>query len=419
MNYRIFPPEEMIEATVELPLSKSWVARNVIIDMLSGGPATASGVCADGCDDLRHLLEAVAAPDGATVDLGGSGTALRLLTAAVAAMPGRELTLTGDDTLLRRPLKPLLDALRTLGADIECTGEADRAPLRVRGRRLSGGELTVDASQSSQYISALMLAAPLTTDGLTIHFGGTAVSTPYLRLTAAMMQRRGIPVELDRDGVRIAPGTYAPSDAAPERDWTAASYWYEITALSAGWITLPGLHADDLQGDRVLADIFPQLGVETDFAPEDDDECPVDGIQLCASPDGHSHLSLDLGDWPDLAPTLAVTAFALNMPFKFGGLAHLRHKESDRIEALRAELGKFGIELETDARGTLIWDGARRPVYELPAVDTHRDHRIAMAFAPLALVAPGLVIRDADAVTKSYPAYWDQLRQAGFTLEEA
>lgn len=418
MNYRITPPEELIEATVELPLSKSYLARATVIDLLAGRTAARELSDRDRCDDVLRITAAAALPDGATADLGGSGTALRLLTAAVAAMPGRELTLTGDDSLLRRPMQPLVDALKQLGADIEYLGEEGHAPLRVRGRQLQGGSVTVDASQSSQYTSALMLIAPLMTDGLTVNLSGVAVSTPYLRLTARMMQRCGIEVELDRDSIEVKPGTYTALQGQPERDWTAASYWYEIVALSAGWITLPGLHADDLQGDRVLTDIFPRLGVLTDFEAEDDDGQPIDGALLSASPDGDSHINIDLGDYPDLAPTLAATAVALNMPFKFGGLAHLHHKESDRIATLRSELAKFGIELETDARGTLIWDGSRRPVYELPAIDTHNDHRIAMAFAPLALVVPGLVIRDIEVVAKSYPTYWHDLQQAGFVLEE-
>lgn len=431
MNYKIFPPEEMLMARVQLPVSKSYLARKMVIDAIAGAPANAA--CSDDpCEDITAMsraLDVYAAPSpGAEIDLGGSGTALRLLTALFAATDGCEVVLTGNDSLRRRPMTILVEALRQLGAEIEYLDGEGYAPLRIRGRRLAGGSLPIDPTVSSQYITALMLIAPMLESELRLRLEGEAVSTPYIKMTAEMMRRRGAVADIERYDINLAPGKYDAADKYPvERDWSAASYWYEIAAITAGWITLPGLHADDLQGDRALVDIMPRLGVLSDFEPEDDEDdedglsAPdADGnlpLQLSATPDLWGRLELDLSQNPDLTPALAVTSAALSIPFHLTGLENLRVKECDRLEALRKELLKIGVVAEIEGPGTLSWEGRRVPVVELPVIETYGDHRMAMAFAPLAAFAPGMVVKDVEVVAKSYPAYWTDLQAAGFTLE--
>ncbi|MDE5641916.1 MAG: 3-phosphoshikimate 1-carboxyvinyltransferase [Muribaculaceae bacterium] len=418
MDYRIYPPEEILDVRLSLPPSKSYMARKMVIDAIAGCPS-GGDVCA--CDDITVLARALelyrsgGAVSAAAVDLGGSGTALRFLTALFAATEGCDVVLDGNESLRRRPMAILVDALRQLGAEIEYLQQEGFAPLAVRGRRLAGGSLPIDPTVSSQFVSALMLVSPLLDAPLRIRIEGEAASMPYIRMTAGMMRRRGAVADIERYDIDLAPGSYsADDDYMPELDWTAASYWYETAALTAGWVTLPGFNATDLQGDRLLAEIMPRLGVLSEFGTDDEGE---EALCLSATPDLWGRLELDLSQNPDLTPALAVTAAALSVPFRLSGLENLRVKECDRLEALRQELLKIGIVAEIDGPGVLLWEGQRAPVVEIPEIDTHGDHRMAMAFAPLAVFAPGIVIRDAEVADKSYPGFWDDLRQAGFTLE--
>ncbi len=405
MNYRISAPEEILEATVKLPQSKSYLARKMIIDAIAGAePCNPE----QPCDDIKVLAAALACGKG-EIDLHAGGTALRLLTAYFAAIPGSEVVLDGNASLRRRPMGILVDALRQLGAEINYLGEDGYAPLKISGKRLSGGSLAIDPTVSSQFITALMLIAPMLESELCLRLEGEAVSMPYIKMTAEMMRRRGVSADIERYDINLAPGRYTVVDDRPvELDWTAASYWYEIAAITAGWVTLPGLGADDLQGDRCLCALMPRLGVLSEF----------DGnLELSATPDLWGRLELDLSQNPDLTPAFAVTAAALAVPFRLSGLQNLRIKECDRLETLRRELLKIGVVAEIEGADTLMWDGQRVPVLQLPEIDPCGDHRMAMAFAPLAAFAPGMVIRDAEVVEKSYPDFWNQLRDAGFTVE--
>lgn len=416
MDYRIFPPEEILETTVALPASKSLIARAMIMNYVGGRAAdTGLGDAADVCDDTRTLGAILAAglpTDGATVDVGPAGTAMRFLCALCAATVGTDCLLTGCDRMLHRPIGPLVDALRALGAEVEYAGEEGFPPLRIHGRKLAGGELEVDAAVSSQYISALMMVAPLMAAPLTLKLRGNVQSLPYIQMTADMMCHRGVEAEVDRDSVIIAAGNYTRmSDDALEPDWSAAAFWYEIAALTAGWVTLTGLRDDSLQGDRQTVGLFERLGVITEFTDE--------GAELSSTPDLYSHLDADLSDMPDAVPALAVTACLAGIRFELTGVGALHHKESDRLEALVAELAKLGARLEIESYGTVLkWDGTRRPIHEMPVFDTHGDHRMAMALAPVAVFVPGIVVRDVEVVNKSYPEFWNHLRAAGFTLAD-
>ncbi|MDE6452692.1 MAG: 3-phosphoshikimate 1-carboxyvinyltransferase [Muribaculaceae bacterium] len=407
MKIRIFPPEEMLDARVTLPLSKSMSVRAAA---MAAHGARYDAPLAD-CADTEAMKRVAAAAQG-TTDAGDSGAALRFGAALAAATEGTDVTITGSPRLLSRPADALLDALGALGADISRTPEG---AIRVRGRRLDGGAAAVDASESSQFVSALLMAAPLMRDGLTLTIDWNQPSLPYIDMTLAMMRARGIDAARDGIEIRVRPGAYrAPECPDVERDWSAAAFWYETAALTAGFVSLPGLRADSVQGDRAAAEIFSRLGVATAFGSDD---CP-DGAALCADPEMHARIDLDCSPMPDLVPAIAVTAAMLGVPFELSGVQALRLKECDRVEAIIAELAKAGIIAEYD-RGTLSWDGRRVPVFEMPAFDAHGDHRMAMALAPVAVCAPGITISGAECAGKSYPAFWDDLAAAGFEIENA
>lgn len=410
MNYRILPPDEMLQARVALPRSKSVSNRLLVINALTPG-ALPLPPLAD-CDDTRVMQTALEAPEASTVDVGACGTAMRFLTALYAATPGREVTITGSERMLQRPIGTLVDALRHLGADIRYAGEEGFPPLAISGRRLKGGVVEIDAQVSSQFISALMMVAPTMEAPLELRLGGTPVSMPYIRLTAWLMEQRGVEPEFDEGLVRVPAGGYKPVAAeAVEADWSAASYWYELEALSMGAITLDGLDPASRQADVAVAAIFSQMGVTTRWQGEEG------GIDLEPNPDQDPRLTVDMAACPDLVPAVAVTAALLGIPFRLTGLASLRIKECDRAAALQAELARLGI-MTALADNTLSWELERRPVEEMPRFDAHDDHRMAMALAPVALFVPGIVVCGAESVAKSYPDYWEHLRAAGFTLEE-
>ncbi len=410
MDYRIFPPDEILETTVALPVSKSIAAREMIIDRMAG---TSSDTTAGDnlCDDLRNLRKILEAPLQGTVDAGASGTAMRFLTALCAVTPDVTVRLTGDDSLRARPVGPLVDALRTLGADISYATREGFPPLDMRGRRLDGGEVRLDVSASSQNASALMLAAPAMRNALSIMLEGRSELSPYIAMTAAVMRRRGVAVECDPMAINVRPGKYSGSAADAERDWSAATFWYEIAALTAGWVTLPDLCADSLQGDRGVAALFACMGVVTEFTDE--------GAELSANPDLYGRIDADLSGMPDAVPAVAVTACMAGIPFVLRGVEVLRHKECDRLSALRDELAKVGFILTIENYDSeLHWDGSRVPVREIPVFDSHGDHRMAMALAPVAVFVPGIVVRHAETAAKSYPAFWQDLENAGFRLAD-
>lgn len=411
MNYKIYPPEELIETEITLPLSKSISNRALILDALTPGAVNPEVAR---CDDTDVMLSALADPSADRIDIGAAGTAMRFLTALMAATEGRNVTIDGSDRMRRRPIGPLVDALRQLGADIDYAGEEGFPPLAIHGRRLTGGAVAIDGSVSSQYISALLMIAPAMERGLDLTLDGTVTSRPYIDMTVGMMRARGAEVEVDPSysHIRVAPGAYRAADATVEADWSAASYWFEIAALSSGFITLHGLQPRSLQGDAAVAKLMEVTGLTCEWQPDG-------SLELLPTPDPGARLIADLSGTPDIAQTLAVTCCLLAIPFRFGGLHTLRIKETDRIAALADELIKFGFPIEVDGDDEILWDGRRYPVYEAPVINTYADHRMAMAFAPAALYFPGLQINDAEVVTKSYPGFWDDLRQAGFTLEEA
>lgn len=410
MDYRIFPPEGWLEATVTLPLSKSMSARALVINSLAGAVPDCDGMAE--CDDTRLIAVGLSHEASGLINVGAAGTAMRFLTAYYAARPGAEVTLDGDERMRQRPIGPLVKALRQVGAEIEYVGQEGFPPINIKGRRLHGGCVEMDGSVSSQFASAIMIVAPLMEQGLRITLRGEIVSLPYIMMTLWMMEQAGAKGEFyGGDTVEIAPGEYSPVRFTIEGDWSAAAPWYEIEALSSGEVVISNIAADSIQGDSALAGLFHKVGVITDFDPDE-----ADGTLLTVHPDPDARLDIDLSATPDIVPSLTVACCMLGLPFRFSGLATLALKECDRKASLVAEMRKIGVEIAEEAVGVISWDGRRHPVYELPRFATYGDHRMAMALAPVSVYIPGIVIEDVEVVSKSYPGFWDDLASAGFTL---
>jgi 3-phosphoshikimate 1-carboxyvinyltransferase len=401
-----------LSGTVTLPTSKSLSARALIISALAGAPQPRG---LSDCDDTRVLLRALR-ERGDVIDILAAGTAMRFSTAFFAVTPGTHL-ITGTARMQQRPIRVLVDALRALGADIRYVGEEGFPPLRVSGRPLRGGALSIPAGISSQYISALLMIAPLLADGLTLTLEGDIVSTPYIHMTLALMRTYGATAEwADDHTLRVAPGGYRREvEFTVEPDWSAASYWYELVALApdaASTITLPGLRPTSVQGDSVVWQRFRALGVATTFTD-------AGAVLTRTAPEGV--LDGDFTACPDLAQTFVVTCALLRRPFHFTGLQSLRIKETDRIAALQHELAHLGVAV-TATDSTMTLSAAGLPAEAAPAtapIATYDDHRMAMAFAPAAFRHPALSIAHPEVVSKSYPAFWDDLRQVGATVADS
>lgn len=366
--------------SISLPPSKSISARALIINALAATPCPLQNLSA--CDDTRALQSVLAG--GA--DVGAAGTAMRFATALLAATPGCERTLTGSPRMLQRPIAPLVDSLRALGADIEYVGQEGYPPLHIRGRQLHGGALSIPASISSQYVSALMMIAPTLSDALTLRLEGPIASRPYIEMTRALMQEWGAEAAWQDDHtLYINTHTYARE--APyviEPDWSAASYFL-VADRSAQF---PGLRRPSIQGDSIIVSLLQQLDALAGTSET---------------------LHLDFSSCPDLAQTMVVAACLAGQPFRFTGLESLRIKETDRIAALTAECAKFGWRLSEPAPATLAWDGVCLPAAEDLVVSTYADHRMAMAFAPCLLRYPSVTFDHPEVVSKSFPSFWQEL----------
>ena len=415
MQYKIKAPATL-QATVSLPASKSISNRALIIHALSSGDILPQNLSV--CDDTEVMVKALADnPD--VIDIKAAGTAMRFMTAYLAATGGQH-TITGTERMQNRPIGILVDALRYLGADIQYVGREGYPPLRIKGRPLDGGYLEIPGNVSSQYISALLMIGPVLKKGLELRMTGGIISRPYIDLTLWMMREFGASADWsDMDTVKVNPQPYRQHQYLIESDWSAASYWYEMMALTPdaeASLHFRGLMDASKQGDSIVKYIFSLLGVKTRFAQtEADGQMPLVTLkkQRCMLP----RFDYDFVSAPDLAQTVVVTCALMDIPFKFTGLGSLKIKETDRIEALKRELRKLGYVLRDENDDTLIWDGTMcEPTFE--PIDTYEDHRMAMAFAPAAIRFPGLRINNPQVVTKSYPQFWDSLREAGFEIEE-
>lgn len=370
------------------------------------------------CDDTTVIINALRymPPE---IDIKAAGTAMRFMTAYLSVMRGTHV-LTGTERMKHRPIGILVDALRKLGADIEYVGEQGFPPLRITGQSLEGGLLEIPGNVSSQYISALLMIGPMLKEGLTLRLLGDIISRPYIDLTLWMMGEFGADAEwTSADTITIKAKPYKDRSYLIENDWSGASYWYEILALNddpESEIRLTGLMDGSKQGDSITRYIFSLLGVKTKF------ESKKAGVpqMVTLKKNGRCvpRLEYDFVSCPDLAQTFVVVCAAKDIPFHFKGLSTLKIKETDRIEALKREMRKLGYVLKDINDSELLWDGERcEPSVEM-GLDTYEDHRMALALAPFVQKMDGLVINNPQVVSKSYPRFWDDLRQAGFEVEQ-
>lgn len=384
---------------VVLPTSKSMTARAFIISALAGGDIEIRGAAE--CQDATVLTAAVRK---GSRHLGASGTAMRLYTACAAATPDWEGTLTGVPRLLERPIGPLVDALRQAGADIEYAGKEGFPPLKIRGRHLEGGDLEIDASMSSQYVSALLLVGPAMRKGLRLKLKGRKVSRGYIDMTVEMMRRAGIEVEDSGDELIVKPGRYRREPLEIEPDWSAAAFFFEIAALVAPGkrVEIEALTSavESVQGDALAEELFGRLGVRLEG-----NRLVQTGAQV------PEEMVIDMAGVPDMVPALSVALCLRGVKFQMLGVEHLRIKESDRIEAMTRNLRKLGYVTEYN-EGAWGWSGARCEPETDPLIETFDDHRIAMAFAPVRLRQPGLRIERPEVVEKSFPDFWEQFSRA-------
>ena len=404
---RISAPDK-ITTNIQLPSSKSICNRALIIWALSKGYKSIDNL--SDCDDTRVMVRALEnMPD--TIDIMAAGTAMRFLTAFLSVTEG-EHTITGTERMRQRPIKILVDALRSIGADIEYTENEGFPPLKIKGTRLEGKEITLPGDVSSQYISALMMIGPILKNGLKLKLTGNIISRPYINLTIEIMKEFGGKAEWEKDNVIVIhPQNYKPVPYYVESDWSAASYWYEIAALSEdACIELPGLFEKSFQGDSKVAELFEQLGVKTEYADKH--------ITLSKSRNITERLEYDFVNQPDLAQTFVVTCCMLEIPFRFSGLQSLKIKETDRMAALMNEMKKLGYVISESEGSILEWNGERCESETTPAIDTYEDHRMAMAFAPAALKLKNIRINNPQVVSKSYPGFWNDLTKAGFNIME-
>ena len=413
IQYNITAPRQL-RAAINLPASKSVSNRALIIHALSGGQQLPENL--SDCDDTNVMINALKdMPD--VIDIKAAGTAMRFMTAYLSVR-GSHHTLTGTKRMTQRPIWPLVNALRQMGADIAYAVNEGYPPLTITGQRLDGGLLEIAGNMSSQYVSALLMIGPVLRNGLTLKLTGEVISRPYIDLTLWMMREFGADAEwTSADTIEVKPRPYQQRSYYIENDWSGASYWYEMVALTddeEAEIRLAGLTDGSKQGDSCLRYIFSLLGVKTTFGSKE----PGKPTTVVLRRNGRRvhRLEYDFVNCPDLAQTFVVTCALMDIPFRFEGLSTLKIKETDRIKALKAEMRKLGYVLRDEHDSVLLWDGERCEPMADAAIDTYEDHRMALAFAPAALRLPSLRINNPGVVTKSYPHFWDDLRSAGFGI---
>lgn len=362
-------------------------------------------------DDTQVMQQALKSEE-ALVDIHHAGTTMRFLTAYFSSKPGKSVTLTGSKRMKERPIKILVDALRSLGAEITYVENDGYPPIKISGKAITDSAVSLQANVSSQYISALMLIGSTLKNGLKLTLVGEITSVPYIKMTLNLLHQLGIDAHFEGQTITVLPKTTSvlANTLTVESDWSSASYYFSIVALSAVGtsITLSAYKANSLQGDSVLAEIYKAFGVETTFS---NNAITLKKVKEISK---ETNITLDLVNAPDIAQTIAVTCFGLKIACNLSGLHTLKIKETDRLEALKTEIEKLGGKVHVTDK-TLRLEPAT-DIFENIAIDTYNDHRMAMAFAPLALRVP-MYVNDAEVVSKSYPEFWNDLEKIGFKME--
>lgn len=401
------PPSNLLQAAIQITGSKSESNRSLLLQALYSKVAISN---LSNSDDAEVMQKGLQVSNG-IVDIHHAGTAMRFLTSYFASQEGKEITLTGSQRMTERPVKVLVDALRNLGADIEYEKNAGYPPIRIKGKKLNKNTVSLPADVSSQYISSLLLIAPSLENGLELELIGKITSVPYIKMTLALLNEIGVESLFEGNTIKVSPKSSVDTiSLVVESDWSSASYFYSIVTLSdvGTEITLSAYKKNSLQGDSVLAEIYKDFGVETIFNENNITLKKTDNCQL-------STVNYNLANAPDIAQTISVTCMGLGIGCHLTGLHTLKIKETDRLEALNTELAKLGASISvTDKDLTLEPSTYIKPDV---AIDTYNDHRMAMAFAPLAMKT-SIVINDAEVVSKSYPDYWKDLKQLQFLVKE-
>ncbi|MEJ2881971.1 3-phosphoshikimate 1-carboxyvinyltransferase [Pedobacter sp. GR22-6] len=408
-----FKGNKPIETAITLTGSKSECNRALIISALSRGSVEIENMSnAADTVTLNRILQSISQqnPHQQTVDVGPAGTAMRFLTAFLSVQQG-DFLLTGTERMKQRPIGILAEALRAVGASISYAGAEGFPPLSIQGPlQQSNDRVSIKGDVSSQYISALLMVAPTLSQGLTLEIEGELTSVPYVKMTLDMLQEAGISHTWSGNSISIQAQDFGTAILAIEPDWSAASYWYSIACLSGSAnIELPYLKEKSLQGDSRIREIMQAFGVSTSKTEK--------GILIQSSAKDFNKEILNLKDCPDLAQTIIVCAAALGKDLAFTGLETLKIKETDRVQALQNELAKIGVLLKED---NLIYtlDCTNLHFPEKVTFGTYEDHRMAMAFAPLALLINEVELEEMNVVEKSYPDFWKDLEKAGFTVQE-
>lgn len=415
MNIKLQQSQTNQKSEIKVTGSKSETNRLLLLQALFPNISLENTSNSDDSEVMMKALSQHPAPKThhpEIIDIHHAGTAMRFLTAYFATQENREVIITGSPRMKERPIKILVEALQQLGAEISYEENQGFPPIKIVGKKLSESKVSLPADVSSQYISALLLIAPKLENGLELTLEGKITSIPYIKMTLALLNEIGVETTFEGNKIVVTSSAVEmpKQKIIVESDWSSASYFYSIVALSeiGTEIKLSSYKENSLQGDSVLAEIYTDLGVGTKF----------ENNQITLSKSGNTNLQsviLDLNQAPDIAQTIAVTCFGLGIGCHLTGLHTLKIKETDRLEALRIELEKLGTDITvTDDSLTLkISSVTERNV----AINTYNDHRMAMAFAPLALITD-IIINDAEVVSKSFPDFWDDLKQIGFKVEK-
>ncbi len=414
MIYQIAHTTKNIKGTILLTASKSESNRALIIQALCSEHFEIENLAkAQDTVTLKTLLDRSEKTDE-IYDTGPAGTTMRFLTAYLATLPGKRI-LTGSERMKQRPIGLLVNALNELGADIQYLEKEGYPPLQINGNKIKGGEIEIDGSISSQFISALLLISPVMQNGLVIKFKGNIISRPYINMTLKMMEEFRVYGQWHGNSISVSPQQYHKKSDPDYKylvdgDWSAASYWYSMAALAnEADLKVMGLKHPSLQGDSIVSELYSFFGIKTNYIEN--------GIHLTKIKVKDEHFGYNFSDCPDIAQTAAVTAAALKIPSFFNGLSTLKIKETDRLLALQQELKKFNCKMDI-INDEAIELSPENFVGSEQAIATYEDHRMAMAFTPLALKSENINIMHPEVVSKSYPHFWDDLKEVGFEITE-
>ena len=406
MNLLLQTSQSDLQAQIAVTGSKSETNRLLLLQALFPNITLANTSNSDDSEVMQKALKG----NDEIVDIHHAGTAMRFLTAYFAVNEGREVVLTGSPRMKERPIKVLVETLQQLGAQISYENEEGYPPIRIKGQKITNNKVSIPANVSSQYISALLLVAPKLENGIELTLVGEITSIPYIKMTLALLNDLNIQTSFEGNVIKVYPKPEVASKVMTvESDWSSASYFFSLVALSdTAKIALSSYKGTSLQGDSALVEIYAKIGVETHF---EENKMTLTKIKNFNFED----VTFDLNNTPDIAQTIVVTCLGLGIGCHLTGLHTLKIKETDRLEALRIEMTKLGANITVTNDSLTL--AASNHINSNVSIATYNDHRMAMAFAPLALKVP-IIIDNAEVVSKSYPDFWEDLKTLGFRISE-